>query len=310
MVDLVELREIRVFLALADELHFGRTAERLGLTQSRVSQSLRGLEHKLGVQLLHRTSRRVSLTAAGESFRDDVGAAYGELTDALRRARSTRDDVSGTVRLGAHNAATIEARLLAVIDAFEASSPACTVKVVELSFGDRVDPLKRGEIDLLVTHLPVEDADLLVGPIVDREERLLALAHDHPLADRAAVSLEDIAEYDVGWADRLLPQISEAFVPSHAPSGRPIRCVRLGIRDIGELVVAIARGKVVPSHRDLVRLPLRPSPCALRPDRGSAAFGDRPRVAPARQLGGAPGADPRGTRGVVTAGLDAAVVVA
>jgi DNA-binding transcriptional LysR family regulator len=245
MVDLVELREIRVFLALADELHFGRTAERLGLTQSRVSQSLRGLERKLGADLFHRTSRRVALTAAGERFREDVGPAYRELTDALRRAGSTSRDVSGTVRLGAHNAATIEARLLAVIDAFEAANPACTVKVVELSSGDRVDPLKHGEVDLLVTHLPVDDPELVVGPIVDREGRLLALAHDHPLAGRAAVSLEDIADYDVGWADLLLPQVSDAFVPGHAPSGRPIRRVRLGIRDVGELVVTIARGKVV-----------------------------------------------------------------
>ena len=245
MVDLVELREIRVFLALADELHFGRTAEQLGLTQSRVSQSLRSLEHKLGVQLLHRTSRRVSLTVAGERFREDIGAAYGELTEALRRAHATAGDLAGTVRLGAHNAATIEARLLAVIDAFEAANPACTVRVVELSYGDRLNPLKHGEIDLQVTHLPVDDAELVVGPIVDREERVLAVAHDHRLADRAAVSLEDIADYDVGWADSLLPQISEEAVPSHAPSGRPIRTVRLGIRDISELIVTVARGKVV-----------------------------------------------------------------
>src|SRR3990170_1600135 len=104
MIDVVELRELRVFPALADELHFGRTAERLGLTQSRVSQSLRGLEHKLGGRLFHRTSRRVSLTVAGESFREDIGAAYGELIDALRRAHSTNHHVSGAVRLGAHNA--------------------------------------------------------------------------------------------------------------------------------------------------------------------------------------------------------------
>ena len=74
---------------------------------------------------------------------------------------------------------------------------------------------------------------------------MLALAHDHPFADRAAVSLEDIADYDVGWADVLLPQISEEAAPSRSRSGRPIRRVRLGIRDIGELVVTIARGKVV-----------------------------------------------------------------
>jgi DNA-binding transcriptional LysR family regulator len=245
MIDLVELREIRVFLVLADELHFGRTAEQLSLTQSRVSQSLRGLEHKLGVQLVHRTSRRVALTAAGESFREDIGAAYAELADALRRAQSSSDDISGTVLLGAHNTATIEGRLLAVIDSFETAHPACNVRTVELSFGDRVHPLKRGEIDLLVTHLPVDDAELVVGPIVDRDERVLAVANDHPLADRASVSLEDIAEYDVGWADVLLPKMSEEAIPSNAPSGRPIRRVRLGIRDIGELIVTVARGKVV-----------------------------------------------------------------
>ena len=69
MHETVELREIRVFLTLAEELHFGRTADRLGLTQSRVSQSLRALERKLGEDLVHRTSRRVALTAPGERFR-------------------------------------------------------------------------------------------------------------------------------------------------------------------------------------------------------------------------------------------------
>src|SRR3954463_15667877 len=66
MWETIELREIRVFLALADELHFGRAAERLGVTQSRVSQSLRTLEAKLGERLVHRTSRRVTPTAAVE----------------------------------------------------------------------------------------------------------------------------------------------------------------------------------------------------------------------------------------------------
>jgi DNA-binding transcriptional LysR family regulator len=67
MWEAVELREIRVFLTLADELHFGRSAERLGLTTSRVSQSLRALERKLGGPLMHRTSRRVALTPSGSA---------------------------------------------------------------------------------------------------------------------------------------------------------------------------------------------------------------------------------------------------
>jgi DNA-binding transcriptional LysR family regulator len=84
MWETIELREIRVFLTLAEELHFGRTAERLGLTQSRVSQSLRGLEHKLGEHLVHRTSRRVTLTPSGERFKAEAGAAYEQLAGVLR----------------------------------------------------------------------------------------------------------------------------------------------------------------------------------------------------------------------------------
>src|SRR5919107_1404181 len=202
MWETVELREIRVFLALADELHFGRTAERVGLTQSRVSQSLRELEDKLGVQLILRTTRRVTLTAAGE-------------------------------------------RLLAVIEAFEAADPRCAVRVVELSFGDRLEALRSGRVDLMVTRLPVDEPELVVGPIVDREARFLAVARDHPLAGRESVTLDDIAAYDVGWPDVLLPETSDAFIPGQTPSGRPIRRVRLGIGGIGELIVAVARGRVV-----------------------------------------------------------------
>ena len=86
MWEAVELREIRVFLELADQLHFGRAAERLGVTQSRVSQSLRELEAKLGERLLDRTSRRVGLTPAGERLLAEIDPAYERLAEALRRA--------------------------------------------------------------------------------------------------------------------------------------------------------------------------------------------------------------------------------
>ena len=90
MWETIELREIRVFLALAEELHFGRAAERLGLTQSRVSQSLRELELKLGERLVHRTSRRVSLTAAGERFLAEVAPAHQRLIAVLEGASHRR----------------------------------------------------------------------------------------------------------------------------------------------------------------------------------------------------------------------------
>jgi DNA-binding transcriptional LysR family regulator len=85
MTSTVELRDITVFLTLADELHFGRTAERLHLTSSRVSQIVRALESKLGSQLVYRTSRHVELTASGERFRERVLPAYERLMGVLEQ---------------------------------------------------------------------------------------------------------------------------------------------------------------------------------------------------------------------------------
>jgi len=114
MWEMIELREIRVFLALAEELHFGRTAERLGLTQSRVSQSLRALETKLGTELVHRTSRRVSLTAAGERFLASLGPAYGKLAGVLERTHDSSLRLEGRLRLGLIAAAASGTELLRV----------------------------------------------------------------------------------------------------------------------------------------------------------------------------------------------------
>src|SRR2546427_7636952 len=96
----IELREIRIFLTLAEELHFGRTAERLNLTQSRVSQTLRGLETRLGDRLVHRPSRRVALTPAGERLRAQLDPAYRELLGVLRRVSPANLALPGVVAPG------------------------------------------------------------------------------------------------------------------------------------------------------------------------------------------------------------------
>ena len=96
----VELRELRLFLVLAEELHFGRTAQRLGLTTSRASQTLRSLERKLGGRrLVDRTSRVVTLTHAGETLRDELAVSVSGLDDVLERAR-VRGAGPGLIRVG------------------------------------------------------------------------------------------------------------------------------------------------------------------------------------------------------------------
>src|SRR5918997_4929340 len=115
MWEAIDLRELRVFLTLADELHFGRTADRLRLTPSRVSQTLRELEHKVGAQLVHRTSRRVQLTPSGERFLRDVRPALEQLDGVLERANAAAQRLEGTLRLGVLSGPTGGPHLLEIV---------------------------------------------------------------------------------------------------------------------------------------------------------------------------------------------------
>src|SRR5215204_1998683 len=210
----VELREIRIFLVLAEELHFGRTAARVGLTQSRVSQSVRALERKLGLELASRTSRRVTLTTAGERFRDQAGAALAGLDDVLRTAQESGRRLTEPVQLGVISAAAVGPRLRSIIAVFEASHPHSRVQVVGLPFRDRFGPLRRAEVQLMVTHLPLSQPGLVTGPVLAREQPVLAVARDHPLATREAVSVEDLADHRVGRLDLAVPaELSQSLTP-------------------------------------------------------------------------------------------------
>jgi DNA-binding transcriptional LysR family regulator len=136
MWETVELRDLRVFLTLADELHFRRTAERLDLKPSPVSQTIRELEHKLGAQLVYRTSRRVRLTAFGERLRSEARPAYEQLTGVLESTHAAARNLEGTLRLGLFSAPAGGPHLLALVDAFDKLHPECTLEVTQLSWDD------------------------------------------------------------------------------------------------------------------------------------------------------------------------------
>jgi DNA-binding transcriptional LysR family regulator len=275
----VELREIRVFVVLAEELHFGRTAERLGLTQSRVSQVLRALERGLGGQLFHRTSRQVALTPLGERLLAELGPAYEQLIAVLDRTRESNRRLDGVLRLGIYGIAE-GPHLATVVDIFETRHPGCEVRLIELAFPDPLGPVRRGEVDALAVRLPINRPDITIGPILTREPRVLAVARDHPLASRARVSIEDVADYQVAPLDGP-EELIEVLVPHHTPSGRPIRRAR-HTRSPSEVVGLIARGRIVhptvPSfaerlgHPNIVYIPItdmKPSRTALAWSRGT-----------------------------------------
>jgi DNA-binding transcriptional LysR family regulator len=279
-MDNIELRELRVFLVLADELHFGHTAARLGLTQSRVSQSLRSLERKLGRELVHRTSRRVALTPAGETFLAEVRPAYDDLNAVLDRTHEASRSVEGKLRLGLLTAPSAGPHMPAIIDAFEDEYQDCQVEVSVLvdhvPIADIFGPLRRCEIDVMATWLPHAQPDLVVGPTLTREARVLAVARDHPLAERTQVSIEDLADYEVAaWLDGLPREmVAGMWVPFTTPTGRPIRrSVRHPIPDeqmLLSIALYVARGELVhptyPSvakhwgHPNIVYVPIADMP--------------------------------------------------
>jgi DNA-binding transcriptional LysR family regulator len=240
----VELREIRAFLTLAEELHFGRTAERLELTPSRVSQTIRTLAARVGGRLFERTSRRVRLTPAGEQLRIGIGSTYQQLEQAIVTTQETVIGVSGTLRLGMYSTCNGGPHLIEIAKTFESRHPNCTVVVTDTGWArGQLDWLTHGELDLLAMRLPLSDSRVRIGPTLSSEQRVLAIATDHPLAGRDTVSIEDLADYTVTDIPTLPRELIDAFIPPQTPSGKQLR--RTEGRTVAETPVRVALGEIV-----------------------------------------------------------------
>jgi len=165
----VESRDIEIFLTLAEELHFGRTAERLHVTTARVSQSIRKWERRVGVALFERSSRRVALTPVGRQLRGDIGPAYQQVLAGIERAVTAGREIRGLLRVGFFSAAGGQF-VVEVADAFSARYPECGVQIRENQLPDGTAPLLHaGEIDMLLSVLPGEP-DLTASPVLFREK--------------------------------------------------------------------------------------------------------------------------------------------
>lgn len=242
----MDLAHIETFFILCEELHFGRTAERLHVSQPRVSRLVASLETEIGGALFERTSRRVALTSLGLQLRDQLGPAYEQLTAAVAVARTAARSPAGLLRLG-FAATTAVAALDQLVVAFERAQPDCAVSLQEVPLYDSMAPLRSGEVDVMACWLVLDDPDLTLGPKIAEYPRVLAVGAAHPLADEQSVSVEMLGDYPVpswdfrGAADR----VRQAMVPSQTPSGRPVPVHSTAVRTVGEAASLIARGQVV-----------------------------------------------------------------
>lgn len=238
----MEMREIEIFLALADELHFGRTAERLRVSQARVSQTIRKLERQVGAPLFDRTSRRVALTPIGAGLHADLAPAFAQIRSGIARATDAARGTGGVLRLG-FEAPGIADLLAAGLDRYRALHPGTGVEVREADFRDPFALLRDGEVDALVTLLPVEEPDLVAGPVVYREPVVLAVPAGHPFARLDAVTLDDLARDVVFRAARPAPPYWVAPPrPWTTPAGHPVRRGR-PLATFQELLAVIAAGE-------------------------------------------------------------------
>jgi len=238
----MELRDIEIFLTLAEELHFSRTADRLHLTTARVSQSIRKQERFVGAPLFDRTTRAVRLTPLGEQLYADLKAAYAQLQGAIETATATARGTT-TLTLGVFGSQTYE--LVPVIDRFRARNPNCDLLFREVHFSDPFGALRAGQVDLQTCWLPVREPDLTVGPTVLTGGRVLAVAAGHPLAARGAATLEDLADHHVVDLGPDAPEYwVSAMVPMHTPRGRRIARGPVA-RTFHEILALVADGECV-----------------------------------------------------------------
>jgi DNA-binding transcriptional LysR family regulator len=242
---LVEWRELEIFLTLADELHFGRTADRLHLTQSRVSQTIRALERRVGGELFERTSRRVRLTPLGERFRDELRPGYEQI---LRAFESTRDNARGIVgelRISLFSLIVGGPSFGQIVRRFEDAHPLCVVQLGDAATTTGLDQARDGDIDVVVAYLPLAQADLTIGPVLSRRPRVLLVAADHPLVARGYVTAEDLADLPVSVMQGLPTETRDAISPPQTPSGRPVSRLPISSTATGTSVLSmVATGRI------------------------------------------------------------------
>lgn len=218
----MELRDIEIFLTLAEELHFGRTAERLHVTPTRVSQAIKKQERTIGALLFERTSRSVRLTPLGEQLRDELLIGYRQIRQAIGGVTASARGISGTIRVG-FSGPWCGDLVVSAADVFRDRYPGCGVQIVERPLADRFGPLRRREYDVQLCEFPgSQEPDIINGPIMFRHERALQLPAGHPLAAKETVSLEDYVDCPVIQIDGLPDYWGAYHLPTRTPSGLPI----------------------------------------------------------------------------------------
>jgi len=188
----MELRHLRYFVTLAEELHFGRAAERLHIAQPPLSQQIRQLETELGFLLFHRTKRTVQLTEAAQVFLGEVQQILRQLEQAVQSGRQASRGEAGQLVIGFVGSAAYNI-LPAILRTFHTRVPAVSLELRELTTDQQLKWLREGRIDVGFLRPPVEDNTFSLE-VIFQESLVAALPETHGLANHVTLSLKAMAE--------------------------------------------------------------------------------------------------------------------
>jgi DNA-binding transcriptional LysR family regulator len=255
----METRELRYFVAVAEELHFGRAAERLGIAQPPLSRAIAQLERRLGAPLLQRSSRAVTLTEPGVVLLDEARAALSAVEAAERRTRRSALAAAGSGTIVLATKAVASGELLAkLLDAYAAEPDSVPVDVQLCAIAQQETMLRDGRADVALLHLPFDDIAGFDTEVLGVESQVAVLSAGHPLTLRSEVSLAELAELSDPPLGRW-PNSDGSYPDGPGPQ----------IHDHAQLLQLIALGRactVLPEsirsqlHDDLATVPVPDAP--------------------------------------------------
>lgn len=207
----MDIRQLECFVAVAEELHFRKAGERLGLSQSALSERISALEQELGARLFFRTTRQVSLTQAGSEFVQDAKRILVDIEKSVSNVRHTAESDLRHIRVSGVDEA-ISMLLPRVLLAFRKTDPSVHVQVLEISSsGQHSQELIGHRTDVAFVRTPQED-DFITSELLHRQSVVVVLADTNPLSASAYLSASDIADQPiVGYPKHARPILHEAL---------------------------------------------------------------------------------------------------
>ncbi|WP_421899985.1 LysR substrate-binding domain-containing protein [Maridesulfovibrio sp.] len=215
----METRQLRYFLAVAEELHFGRAAKRLHISQPPLSQQIKKFEDELGVKLFQRNKRSVALTAAGVSLMRDVPNILHSIERAEANLLDAASGQGGRFTLG-YIGPALETSLADIIREYKEQYPAVRLGLQEMFTNEQLKAVRNGELDAGIVRLFRHDVSDLACELFHRESYALVVPEDHLLAEREGVDVSDLSgEQFIFFPREEQPRLYDEWMKVFAEAG-------------------------------------------------------------------------------------------